>query len=383
MNIGITTFGGDGGKSGISQYIINLLNQFNTITDRHTFDLFLYERERNVFLNADSKLAPVTFGERLRNPAVNIAWHQFGLSKWCKRRKYDALFLPAGNRRLPWKAPCPTVGTVHDFSSLHVQGKYDWKRMFYIRQVLPPLIRNLTRVVTVSESSKRDIVEYAGADDSKVDVIYSAVDHDFYFPSDADEARADIAKKYGVTQPYILYVSRLEHPEENHVRLIEAFDLLKQDHNLPHQLLLAGSDWNGAEAVHERADKSKFSRDILFTGFAPVSDMPAMFRGCEVFVFPSLYEGFGLPILEAMACGAPTACSNISSMPEVAGDAALLFDPYDVESIADSLAKYLLDAPFRSSMSQKGREHSLGFNWAETARQTMNILQQAAEKGRA
>jgi hypothetical protein len=159
MNIGITTFGGDGGKSGISQYIINLLNQFNTITDRHTFDLFLYERERNVFLNADSKLAPVTFGERLRNPAVNIAWHQFGLSKWCKRRKYDALFLPAGNRRLPWKAPCPTVGTVHDFSSLHVQGKYDWKRMFYIRQVLPPLIRNLTRVVTVSESSKRDIVE--------------------------------------------------------------------------------------------------------------------------------------------------------------------------------------------------------------------------------
>jgi glycosyltransferase involved in cell wall biosynthesis len=305
------------------------------------------------------------------------------LSKWCKRRKYDALFLPAGNRRLPWKVPCPTVGTVHDFSSLHVQGKYDWKRMFYIRQVLPPLIRNLTRVVTVSESSKRDIVEYAGADDSKVDVIYSVVDHDVYFPTDADEARADIAKKYGVTQPYILYVSRLEHPGKNHVRLIEAFDLLKQEHNLPHQLLLAGSDWNGAEAVHERADKSKFSRDILFTGFAPVSDMPAMFRGCEVFAFPSLYEGFGLPILEAMACGAPTACSNISSMPEVAGDAALLFDPYDVESIADSLAKYLLDAPFRSSMSQKGREHSLGFNWAETARQTMNILQQAAEEGRA
>jgi glycosyltransferase involved in cell wall biosynthesis len=382
MNFGITTFGGDGGKSGISQYIINLLTQFNTIADHHSFDLFLYEQERDVFLNEDSRFAPLTFSERLRNPLVNIAWHQFGLSKWCRRRKYDAIFLPAGNRRLPWKAPCPTVGTVHDFSSLHVPGKYDWKRMFYIRKVLPPLIRNLTRVVTVSESSKRDIVDYVGVRDEKVDVIYSAVDHDFYFPSDRDEARADIEEKYGVTQPYILYVSRLEHPGKNHVRLIEAFDLLKERHDVPHQLLLAGSDWNGSEMVHQRAQQSGFSKDIIFTGFAPTSDMPAMFRGCDIFAFPSLYEGFGLPILEAMACGAPTACSNISSIPEVAGDAAIQFDPYDIESIADSLSKFVLDEPFRLSMSERGREHSLTFNWAETARQTVNVLKRAAEEGR-
>lgn len=382
MNFGITTFGGDGGKSGISQYIINLLSQFNRFTDRHSFDLFLYEQERDVFLDQGSCLAPLTFGERLRSPLINIAWHQFGLSRWCRRRKYDALFLPAGNRRLPYRAPCPTVGTVHDFSSLHVRGKYDWKRMFYIRSVLPPLIRNLTRVVTVSESSKQDIVHYANVPDDKVDVIYSAVDHDLYCPGDVEASQESVGEKYGVTQPYILYVSRLEHPGKNHIRLIEAFDLLKKRHDLPHQLLLAGSDWNGAEDIHRRAARSPFQRDIIFTGFAPTGDMPALFRGCELFAFPSLYEGFGLPILEAMACGAPTICSNVSSMPEVAGDAAVLFDPYEVDSIAEAAEQVLLDDVFRAKIAEAGRAHSLSFNWAETATQTLDVLQQAAEEGR-
>ena len=159
MEIGITTFGGDGGKSGISQYLIHLLRQFAVLGSEVNFEMFIYENEASLFIPDSKNMSTLCFGNNVRNPILNVGWHQVALPGWCRRRQYDVLFLPAGNRRLPVSVPCPTVGTVHDFSSLHVEGKYDPARMFYITRVLPFLIRRLTRVLTVSESSKRDIVE--------------------------------------------------------------------------------------------------------------------------------------------------------------------------------------------------------------------------------
>ena len=161
MKIGISTFGGDGGKSGISQYIIQLIREFARQPDGCTFEVIGYGDERAVFVPECGGITHLPFGSNLRSPIRNVFWHQTSLPRYCRERAFDVLFLPAGNRRLPLYSPCPTVGTVHDFSSIHVPGKYDRARMLYITRVLPLLIRRLTRVLTVSESSKRDIVEYA------------------------------------------------------------------------------------------------------------------------------------------------------------------------------------------------------------------------------
>ena len=315
MKIGITTFGGDGGKSGISQYIINILREFATLPAGPDFEVIVYEDEKALFVPNPDSMSTLCFGNALRNPLTNIAWHQAFLPNLCRRRKYDVLFLPAGNRRLPVSLPCPSVGTVHDFSSIHVEGKYDRARMFYIKKVLPFLARRLTRVLTVSESSKRDIVQYARVPEKTVTVTPLAANNSVYFPKEKSECLGRMVPKYGIRPPYILYISRIEHPGKNHAGLIHAFTSLKEKENIPHQLVLAGSDWDRAEEVHRAANESSQAKDILFTGFAPNEDLPDLYCGADLFVFPSLYEGFGLPVLEAMTCGIPVACSNISSIP--------------------------------------------------------------------
>ncbi|MEA2040488.1 MAG: glycosyltransferase family 1 protein [Thermodesulfobacteriota bacterium] len=381
MKIGITTFGGDGGKSGISQYIINILREFSSLKERPDFEVMVYEDEKELFVPDPDRMSILGFGGFLRSPVVNVAWHQVALSKWCRKREYDVLFLPAGNRRLPLSVSCPTVGTVHDFSSIHVEGKYDPARMFYIKQVLPFLIRRLTLVLTVSESSKRDIVEYAGVPEERVTVTPLAADDQLYFPGNKEASAESMCSKYGIRTPYILYISRIEHPGKNHAGLIRAFSRLKAGGDIPHQLVLAGSDWDRAEEVHRIANESQYADDIVFTGFAPTGDMPDLYRGADLFVFPSLYEGFGLPVLEAMSCGVPVACSNISSMPEVAGDTGMLFDPYDEESISESIRRLLTDTDLLNDYGRRGLERSKNFTWAATAARTLEVIRKAAGEG--
>ncbi|MDX2175658.1 MAG: glycosyltransferase family 1 protein [Candidatus Sumerlaeia bacterium] len=382
MKIGVCTFGGDGGKSGISRYIMSLLREFARDTRGHRIEVLAYADERSVFLPPEGALDAIEFPGSLRPPVRNIWWHQASLPGLCRERGYDVFFLPAANRRTSLRLPCPSVGTVHDFSSLHVGGKYDPARMFYIRQVLPFLIRRLGHILTVSESSKRDIVAYAGIPAERVTVTPLAADHALYHPGDGDAARASIREKYRIEPPFILYTSRLEHPGKNHVRLIEAFDRVKSARGVPHRLVLAGSDWSGSDAVRAAAAKAKHGADIVLPGFVAGADLPDFYRACDAFIFPSLYEGFGLPIIEAMACGVPVACSNVSSMPEVAGDAAPTFDPSSVESIAGALERLLLDAELRAACRVRCPERARGFNWSATAAATLDVLEATAGGGR-
>lgn len=383
MKIGMTTFGGDGGKSGISQYILNLLGAWAVEDPPCPIEVLVYRDEETLFLRKGGRcLLPLCFEGRLRPPVLNIAWHQTHLPGLCGKRAYDVLFLPAGNRRLPLHLPCPSVGTVHDFSSVHVEGKYDPLRMFYIRKVLPFLIRRLTLVLTVSESSRRDILAYAGVPSDKVRVTPLGVDHDVYFPRDPEAALPVLSARYGVRPPYLLYISRIEHPGKNHIRLIEAFSRMKARERLPHQLVLAGSDWTRAEEVHRAAKEAPARENILFTGFVRSEDLPLFYAGADLFVFPSLYEGFGMPILEAMASGVPVLCSNLSSLPEVAGDAALLFDPYNEEDMAGAMTRVLGDPGMRARLRAAGLSRSRRYTWSSTAAGTLEALFEAAHRGK-
>lgn len=374
MKVGLITFGGDGGKSGISQYIIKLIEQFDFLSGDTEIEVVVYGDEKSIFVPANSRMASYCFSSTLRNPVVNVGWFQVGLPVLCHKRGYDVLFLPAANRRSPFWVPCPTVGTVHDFSSAHVSEKYDPVRMFFIKKVTPALIRRLDMILTVSECSKTDIVNFCNISPDRVVVTPNGVDLDTYCAGDKNQALELLTKKYPIRSPYLLYVSRLEHPGKNHVRLIKAFNHLKSKTGLPHQLVLAGSEWSRAEEVYKAAELSPYRDEIIFIGFVPGSDLPSLYRGADLFVFPSLFEGFGIPILEAMACGTPTVCSNLSSMPEVAGDAAMLFDPYDEESISDTMLKMLSDKDTTGQYVRRGLERSQIFSWKNTAVKTLEVI---------
>lgn len=379
MNLGISTFGCDGGRSGIGRYAVNVIQQLARMPGSANCHLYVGEDESNVFAGEES--ASVTreaFPRWIHHPAVNIAWHQLALGRDCRRRKHDVLFLPAGNRRLPLHVPCPTVGTVHDFSSFHVQGKYDPARMLYIKQVLPLLIRRLTHVLTVSESSKRDIVRYAGVDPDRITVTPLAVDHARYV-RDPQESRERIREQFSIDRPYLLYVSRIEHPGKNHLRLIEAFERLRSRARFPHRLVLAGGDWSGAKTVHQRAAASRYAEDILFTGYVTDDHLIDLYTCADVMVFPSLYEGFGLPLLEAMTCGVPVACGDVSSLPEVGGEAATYFSPDQPDQICDAMECLLEDQRYRSEKVALGRSRSQQFTWTATAEGTFDVLQRAAQ----
>ncbi len=378
MKIGITTFGCDAGKSGIGQYLIHLLREFARLEAGATMEILLHPGDEARLLPDTHPFSRYYVSEKFRSPLKNVAWHQFLFPGQCRKNRYDVMFLPAANRRVPFSLPCPAVGTVHDFSSIHIKGKYDPLREFYITRVLPMLVRTLTHVIADSESTKKDIIEFAKVPEERVTVIPLAVDRSIYMPRGKEEAQARIQQKYGVGAPYILYISRIEHPGKNHVQLIHAFSQLKKATGAPHQLVLAGSDWTRAEEVHQAAAESAYAGDIVFTGYAPAGDLPYLYCGADLFVFPSLFEGFGMPILEAMACGVPVACSNISSLPEVAGDAAVLFDPSDSAAMAEALAPLIAERGLCDHYARKGLERSARYDWRITARQTLDLLERTA-----
>jgi glycosyltransferase involved in cell wall biosynthesis len=298
-----------------------------------------------------------------------------------REHNYDVMFFPAGNRRLPGRLSCPTVGTVHDWSSLHVVGKYDAARAYYIRRVLPRLVRQLTHVITVSESSKDDIVRYAGVDPARITVIPNGVNQSAFRPFDRCDARRKVARGTGLIGPYMLYLSRIEHPGKNHVRLIRAFERFKLETDLPHRLVLAGSDWTRADVVHQAAQQSPYRDSIVFTGFVDTELLPALYRAADLMVFPSLYEGFGIPVAEAMASGTPVVCADRSSLPEVGGDSVRYINPDDPTSIADGMIEVLTEPAVAAALRAKGVARSRRFTWDVAAQQTAAVLQDAAREG--
>jgi len=374
MRIGMTTFGCDGGRSGIGRYTVQLLREFAALTPPPELEVALHRREQGALLGPEPAFPVVPVGDRPQGPVRNLLWHQLALPGLCRRRGWEVLFLPAANRRLTVRSPIPAVGTVHDLSSLHVQGKYDAAHEFYIRQVMPRMVRRLDRVITVSHASARDIVEYAGVPAERVHVVPLAADPALYRPRHPEEFAGHLHQRYGIARPYLLYVARLEHPGKNHVRLIRAFDRLLDRLDAPLQLVLVGPDWDQAEVVHQEACRARHRQRILFPGFLDEGDLPLVYAGARALVFPSLYEGFGLPALEAMSAGTPVACANCSSLPEVVGGAGLLFDPRDEDAILAAMETLVTEDAVHRRCREQGLARAVEFSWARTARETLEIL---------
>ena len=379
LRVGVAAFGTDGSRSGIGSYLRQWLQALDESAANVDVDVLAPRSELSELVAETHGCDRLAMSEAHRSPGRSMAWHQVGLPLSSRRRGWDVAFLPAANRRLAAWMPCPTVGTVHDMSMARVKNKYDRTHAFYFNTILPGLIRRLSRVITVSECSKRDIVELAQVDPSRIHVISHGVDARRFHPND-DEASRAIRKGLGLLAPYLLYVARIEHPGKNHVALIRAFDRVKTTLGAPHQLVLAGAPWNGADEVYAEAARARHAKDIVFTGFTDDQSVPALYRGAEAYVFPSLYEGFGMPLLEAMASGVPIACSRTSSLPEVAGEAAEYFEPSDQETIESSLEILISNPARRSELIDRGLRRAASFSWRASVDQTLAVFHRAVQE---
>ena len=376
MKIGISGFAADGGKSGISQYMINVLQRLPRLDTAVRCVIFVPTAERALFEPAPSGSEIVSVPDWMAHPVASILWHLCLYPLLLKRHHCDCAFLPAGNRRLGLWYGVPSVSTIHDLSQLHIDGKYDPLRMFYIRRVLPLMMQRLTRLVSVSNSTRRDLVDHAGIHPEHIRVAYNGADLSGFANTVRSEAHETIASAMGIDSPFILYTARLEHPGKNHVRLLEAVALLKQHGLLAHKLVLAGSRWNGAEVIEDRIVQLGLSDDVIITGFVDAQLLPPLYAAADLFVFPSLFEGFGIPLLEAMAAGTAVCAANVSSIPEVVGDAALLFDPREPDDIARQLGRLLQNSDMRQQLIARGRQRALQFSWDDAA---SGVLQQCYE----
>jgi glycosyltransferase involved in cell wall biosynthesis len=296
------------------------------------------------------------------------------------------LFLPAANRRICGWAPCPIIGTVHDLAPLHLKNKYDFAHAVFNRNMLPFLTRRLDEIITVSQFSKDDIVRFAKVEQERVTVIPLAADSKRFFPvKDRKGIKDRMAEKFSITKPYILYISRLEHPGKNHVNLIKAFDLFRKETSTAYQLVLPGPDRERSEEIHAVAEASPFSKDIKFLGFIDNEDVADLYRGAELFVLPSFFEGFGLPVLEAMACGTPVITSDAASLPEVSGPHTPHFDPNNCEQIKEAMLTVLTSTEKRDILSEQSLAWASLYSWDKTVEQTIGIFDNAlkhSKKGR-
>lgn len=376
MKIGISAFASDGGKSGISQYMINVLQRLPRLDPAVQCVIFVPAADRSLFEPVPTGSVIVAVPDWMAQPVASILWHLFLYPVLLRRHRCDCAYLPAGNRRLGMWYGMPSVSTIHDLSQLHVEGKYDGLRMFYIRSVLSVMMRRLTRVVSVSESTRRDLVEYVRIRPERVQVAYNGADLARFAGAARSCAAAHVAAELDIDGPFILYTARLEHPGKNHVRLLEALALLKQRGHLSHKLVLAGSRWNGTEVIEDTIAKLGLQHDVVITGFVENRLLPELYAAADVFVFPSLFEGFGIPLLEAMATGTPVCAANVSSIPEVVGDAALLFDPLNTDDIARQLQRLLQDGRLRQELIGRGRRQAQRFSWEEAA---SGVLRQCYE----
>jgi len=291
----------------------------------------------------------------------------------------DLLFVPS--HVLPLLHPHRSVVTVHDLGFLYHPEAHTLSQNLYLRWSTRHNARAATRILADSQATRRDLVRYYPIPDSKIAVVYPGRDETLA-PVTDPALLSDVRARYGLAGPFLLYVGTL-HPRKNLVRLVQAFGSLLRSSTdgarspmAELQLVLAGQKGWLYDDILDQVRRLGLSDRVVLTGYVPDDDLPALLSGALAFVFPSLYEGFGLPLLEAMACGTPIICSNAASLPEVAGDAALLVDPTDTDALAEALARLVADEGLRRELVDRGFRQMRRFSWRRCAEETLAILEE-------
>jgi len=368
-------------RTGTENYALNLIRALlalrggDGLPTRPTYRLYFRDQPATGLFCTDD------YVERRVIPFPRL-WTHLRLSWEMGRHPPDLLFVPA--HVLPPIRPRRSLVTVHDLGYRHFPQAHRPLDRLYLDLSTRWNAHAATRILADSEATKADLIGEYGTPASKITVVYPGRDESLRRVDDPAAVSA-VKSKYGIAGDYVLYVGTL-HPRKNLLRLIEAFSILnspisnlQSPISIPDlQLVIAGKKGWLYDEIFDRVKSLGLAGRVILTGYVPDADLPALLSGARSFVFPSLHEGFGFPVLEAMSCGVPVICSNSSSLPEVAGDAALLIDPLDTTALAEALARLLADESLRVSLVARGYEQARRFSWERAARQVLSIIEELA-----
>ena len=357
-----------GQNGGTQTYAESLIRALAAMDTEDEFTVFVSEEGAALEMPAQANFHQVVCPVRAVRREARYAYEQLVFPRLLRGYRLDVLH--SLGYVGPLAPPCPQVVSVHDLIYRGHQAMMTGRKQKALEFFVKQSVRRASRVITISENSKREIAEDIGVDPSKITVT-SLAPRPPALPSTPAQ-RVPVLSRRGITGPYILAFSS-PNPVKNISRLIEAFAEACAD--LPHQLVLIGHPPGGTSFAAE-AERAGLGGRVIAAGYVANEDIGPLLQGADLFAFPSLYEGFGLPVLDAQQEGIPVICSSAASLPEVAGDGASLFDPLSVEAIGEALRAGLLDQPLRARLTAQGRANAAKFTWERTARQTLDVYRQ-------
>ena len=366
-------------QAGVSRYIEHLLRELPVTAPGDDIVVF---GNRAVEQTAASTMPPALSWRLSRLPterrAVRIAWEQALAPLVAVRDAVDVVHAPVNIA--PLLAPRPVVVTVHALAFLRDPEQYPAAQQQYLRLFTALSVRRARRIIAVSEHTRQDILRYYGVQPERVVTVPNGVDHERFRPVSDPQATRAFRAAHGLPEDFILFVGTLQ-PRKNLVGLLRAYAQLDPATRPP--LIVGGGEGWLYEPIFTEAQALGVADDVRFAGYIDPVELPLWYSAATMFVYPSLYEGFGLPVLEAMACGSPVITSSTSALAEVAGDAALLVDPEDVGSLSAALRRLGEDAELRATLRRRGLERAAAFSWERTARATVQVYRAAYRPARA
>ncbi len=363
MRIGVAARWLELPPGGAREYTESLIRALLACDSKNEYVIFYCDsRRQGTFLEA----AELTL--RGRN---KITWDYVSLPRALRRERIDLFWTPS--YIVPFPVSCRSVATVLDLAYYTMPQSYRFLDVLYMRLAMPASFRRADALLCISEHTRQDLVRLFPFAKAKASVTPLGI-HQRFRQSHSPETENKVRSQYALSRPFVFYAGSLS-PRKGVPQLLEAFGMLKRDRHMPHRLVLTGGWSWGNVRVHRMADELGLRDQIVILGEIPADHMPVLYRLAELFVYPSLYEGFGLPVLEAMACGCPVVCSDLTSLPEVAGDAAILVDPCDTVAMAEAMHQALVDEDTRKTLSEKGMRRSENFTWEATASKTLKVFE--------
>lgn len=322
---------------------------------------FIFDREPDQKFIFAENVKPVVLFPQARHPFLYIAFFEFSLTRFLRKLKPDMYISTDGYLSL--RSKTKQIAVFHDLNFEHFPQDFPKIHLWHYKKFFPKYAKKASRIITVSEFSKKDICENYGISPDLIDVAYNGA-NDAFVPVNED-VKKEIRDKYSQGNPYFMFVGSL-HPRKNLARLFTAFDIFKTKNKNDIKLVIVGNKKWWTEPIKNAYDAMAHKDDVIFVGRLSAEDLHLVTASALASVYVSYFEGFGIPIVEAFKCDTPVITSNVTSMPEVAADAALLVDPFDVESIADAMEK-ILDENLRNTLIEKGRRRREDFSWDKAA----------------